>query len=464
VKKCICNCLLTVLTLLLLSIPLFSLSGNTPISLNVKTFGAQGDGSTDDTEAFASALHNLADEGGGILTVPSGTYLVADLQVGSNTTIRGVGVPRPILLKRREGSAILVLYGEIAHGTRLPVHNITIESLILRGRSLGFGFKEHIHNLIAIGVNKLVIHDVAFVAFQGDGVYLGSRLHPSEPVLHNSDVIISNNQFNGTNAQNRNGISVTDCSRCILEHNWFSDITRPNMPGAIDIEPNSNDEIIRDISVRYNTVTGTNGTSALSVALLGQSQREPFGHLVIQGNFVEHANLGILISMRQRGIGPTQHLSLEVRNNIIRAVVQPLKIDNLSGEITIADNQFSTSPAGVEARRIYASCINFLGNHFLRVGTEALGAIVVGALSSIDFEDNTFVDVGASQKRGSAIYFISGTDKIRLLNNTFSSPHHITRVAVGASSPIQFAGDTITWSGNTLQDNIQPGALSSVPH
>ncbi|MCX7765540.1 MAG: glycoside hydrolase family 55 protein, partial [Candidatus Sumerlaeia bacterium] len=48
-------------------------------SINVKDFGAIGDGKTDDTKAFQTALDTASgkDEIGGTVFVPQGTYLIA---------------------------------------------------------------------------------------------------------------------------------------------------------------------------------------------------------------------------------------------------------------------------------------------------------------------------------------------------------------------------------------------------
>ena len=44
---------------------------------NVKTYGAVGDGTTDDTAAFTAALKALADAGGGVCVVPKGIYIIS---------------------------------------------------------------------------------------------------------------------------------------------------------------------------------------------------------------------------------------------------------------------------------------------------------------------------------------------------------------------------------------------------
>jgi hypothetical protein len=45
--------------------------------VNVKTYGAVGDGVTNDTAAFNAALKSLAEAGGGVCLVPKGTYLIS---------------------------------------------------------------------------------------------------------------------------------------------------------------------------------------------------------------------------------------------------------------------------------------------------------------------------------------------------------------------------------------------------
>jgi len=52
--------------------------------VNVKSFGAAGDGVTNDTAAFNAALKSVAEAGGGVCLVPKGTYLIS----GSGITSR----------------------------------------------------------------------------------------------------------------------------------------------------------------------------------------------------------------------------------------------------------------------------------------------------------------------------------------------------------------------------------------
>jgi hypothetical protein len=56
--------------------------------LNVRDFGATGDGRTKDTAALQRALDACAAKDGGELILPAGTYLSGSLQISSHTTLR----------------------------------------------------------------------------------------------------------------------------------------------------------------------------------------------------------------------------------------------------------------------------------------------------------------------------------------------------------------------------------------
>lgn len=67
-------------------------SGDYIISnINVSDFGAKGDGQTDDTSAIKSALSAAASQGGGVVFVPAGEYVISQpLTIGNYVTLCGV--------------------------------------------------------------------------------------------------------------------------------------------------------------------------------------------------------------------------------------------------------------------------------------------------------------------------------------------------------------------------------------
>jgi hypothetical protein len=62
--------------------------GGRPLTYGVRAFGATGDGATKDTGAFQKALDTCAVNGGGLVDVPSGRYLIGSVQLGASTVLR----------------------------------------------------------------------------------------------------------------------------------------------------------------------------------------------------------------------------------------------------------------------------------------------------------------------------------------------------------------------------------------
>ncbi|MCC6442610.1 MAG: hypothetical protein IT210_04020 [Armatimonadetes bacterium] len=82
-----------------------------PLSqVNVKDYGAKGDGATDDTAAFQAAMAAVADQGGTV-TVPVGNYLIkTHLNVPNNVTLEGVW-KIPTAWTQYKGSTLLAVEG-----------------------------------------------------------------------------------------------------------------------------------------------------------------------------------------------------------------------------------------------------------------------------------------------------------------------------------------------------------------
>lgn len=82
--------LLSLFSLFTVTPPLFS-QGGTPDNVDVRAFAAKGDGKTDDTAAFQSALDAMSKAGGGTVHVPRGNYLFrGHLNVPNAVTLEGV--------------------------------------------------------------------------------------------------------------------------------------------------------------------------------------------------------------------------------------------------------------------------------------------------------------------------------------------------------------------------------------
>jgi polygalacturonase len=438
--------------------------GSSEKILNVKDFKAVGDGKTDDTAAFAGALGKLAENGGGTLLIPSGTYVVGDLNVGSGTVIKGTGSTLSVLLKRHDARSILEISSGHLADSRGVLHDIKIEYVTLRGRSIEDGFSEHTHNINVSGVAKLSVQNVRIEAFQGDGIYLGKGRQQNGQIVHNSDVRVADNSFEGANNENRNGVSLIDCSRCVFEHNVFTNVSRPSMPGAIDIEPNERDEIVRDVIIRDNTITeNKGGVGSISVVLYYKDFLTMPGHITIENNRIQDSKHGITV-LWQGGAATKQTPSLEmiIRHNFLKEIDGPMQLDGIAG-VTVDDNDFSGSRSEVMVGYdLGASGLHFINNRFERIGSNsAQGITLCGPLTDLVFEKNKFIDIGSGRQQGSAIYFARGAaTNVSFTGNTFSSPSRVTQNAIRTANGASLRRETNIWKENVLQDGVRQGTFA----
>jgi len=82
-----------------------------PLAYNVRDFGALGDGQTDDTAAFQAALQAASDAGGGLVSVPTGNYLIAGhLDIPPHVVLEGV-FRAPTARSQNHGSTLLATGG-----------------------------------------------------------------------------------------------------------------------------------------------------------------------------------------------------------------------------------------------------------------------------------------------------------------------------------------------------------------
>src|SRR5436309_594237 len=57
-------------------------------TLNVKDFGAKGDGTSKDTQALQKAIDGAEQQGGGTVVVPAGKYLIGTIHLKNNVTLQ----------------------------------------------------------------------------------------------------------------------------------------------------------------------------------------------------------------------------------------------------------------------------------------------------------------------------------------------------------------------------------------
>lgn len=80
---------------------------------DVLAFGAKGDGVTDDTDAFQKALNAAAADGGGVVRVPAGRFLIkTHLDIPMNVTLQGIWTAPSTGIPPEAGTVLLAVEGQ----------------------------------------------------------------------------------------------------------------------------------------------------------------------------------------------------------------------------------------------------------------------------------------------------------------------------------------------------------------
>ena len=98
------------------------------ITLNVKDFGAVGDGRTDDTEAFKAAIDSANINDSTTIFVPDGSYLVSKIVLKQGITLMGNGMNSKLFLKEgsKEEAFITNIIPENTHALDIHIKNLLI--------------------------------------------------------------------------------------------------------------------------------------------------------------------------------------------------------------------------------------------------------------------------------------------------------------------------------------------------
>jgi hypothetical protein len=425
---------------------------------NVKDYGAKGDGATVDTTAFQAAINAAHLVGGGEVYVPamSASYVVGDLVSYANVAIVGDGWASKI--QKATGATYILSVNPGSGGTTDPAANATniyIASLWMVGLSVSVGFSEHHHALNLNAVSDVLIENVKITAFEGDGVLLGSS-NDAATERHNERVTFRNCVFDGVNKANRNAISIIDGTDITVENCTFTRTTRSDMPGAIDIEPDSNAFArVRNIQITGNTFDDIGGFGgAINLALpLGQSAlTTPVFGISFERNHFRNGNGIVLSQFGETKTDATVGLGIRVRGNTMDTVVRGIQILGIK-DAEISDNRFrrlSAQPivGGPDAENKCLD-ITFRDNTWDRVDTTSGGGLAIYAVDRLTFDDDTFIDCGKSDGTfGYCMDFVAGTSTyVTIKNCTFLDPGSKTVVAIQKE-----AGHTFT-PGTNWQDN-----------
>jgi len=298
-----------------------------PLVVSVKTYGAKGDGVTDDTAAIQAAIEVVAGTGGTLL-VPDGTYMInailnsnKGLILRSNMTFRmSSGAVLKAITNSSPGYAILYLP---------RVTNVNVIGGTLEGdRSTHTGTLGESGMGITVATSQNVyIEGVTAKECWGDGFYIGGT-NCTNITLCN--VVADHNR--------RQGLSVVYADGVIVRNSTFKN-TQGTLPEAgIDIEPNAG-ETVANMQILGCTFLNNSGGGIQNGVAIGNRGISFIRNVVIDGNVM--VGNGFNAANGQTGGG-----GIEISNTAGHRVTNNVMRDNKNWGLRMRDEADDTTVTG----------------------------------------------------------------------------------------------------------------------
>ena len=203
-------------------------------TLNVRDWGANGDGEHDDTTAFQSAINALPSTGGTVY-VPAGTYVI--------DPARNVRLRSKMHLQLSPDAVLVAKRNDLERAYVLMVYKVS-DVEISGGRIVG-DRENHLgttgewgHGIMVRGSARVTVRDIHISKCWGDGVSIGGAMVTNAPTIPSSDVVIANVVCTGNRRQ---GLTIGCSTNVKVYDSEFSNSNGIAPACGIDIEPDSND-------------------------------------------------------------------------------------------------------------------------------------------------------------------------------------------------------------------------------
>lgn len=266
-----------------------SAAEDSPRTLNVKDYGAMGDGVTDDTASINAAAADLRD--GETLYIPAGTYL-----------LREYGEKHIILIEDKKNVQIRMEEGAILQLDTVGDNAISKENnhyiLLLRrcesstvsggtiyGDRLRYKGNLHVEHGVGIRMNdcrQITIQNVEIAYLRGDGIFMFTEIKHENGIREKCyDITID--QCHVRNCL-RNGITLSSVDGCVISNTTVHDIRGTAPESAVDIEAEYSGTINQNARIE-NCNFYNNGT--LSVSIVGPSKNISISSTVLEQKLIQ---------------------------------------------------------------------------------------------------------------------------------------------------------------------------------
>lgn len=234
-----------------------------PAVSNVMSFGATGNGTTDDTAAIQRAVTDAVANNRAVF-FPAGTYLHTSTLTFTGVSVVGAGNATVLLAKDPMNAAIIL------SGVRPSLQNLTISTASITGPG-NFSLIGKAANVLALNAAEFSVSSCTLAQGTGRvGVYVTNTV---------GGTVVSS-AFNGTGSSGDHGVYVNGASFINVQSNLFQ-----NQDVGIEIEPVGPGQPSQSIYIASNTI-GNVQYPIITAGIFDNGNT----NLAIQSNVIQMAN------------------------------------------------------------------------------------------------------------------------------------------------------------------------------
>lgn len=429
-------------------------------AINVKWFGAKGDGVSNDTQAINNALDYAYQNNYGMVFIPNGTYMVdgTDSSASGNylSTSGGIELKSGINIFMEEKAILKIITNSQTKYVLFRgygVENITIfgGNLIGDRDTHSSTTGEWGYGISLLGSNNITIDNVDVSNFWGDGLNLQVLSTAGSDPCKNITIRNVNSHNN-----RRQAMSIESGLNIFIENSSFSSTNGTNPQCGVDIEPWDKNNIVDGVT--FNNCVFKDNINAGLLVMGGAVINVNINHCDFSNNLSSGASNGQL----------TTYLATE------------------KGNITISNNIFRNSKLDgirISGGRNYNIYGNLVQQGILsRLGPDGIGSLMVnihdniivpfnnsGLFNPIDILtateiilNNNIVDY-SSYYTASSLVKILTSNRVTIVNNKFINGAVILGISQsndvdiknntihnGGIRAFQMSGTNISIIGNTV--------------
>nr|WP_247739092.1 right-handed parallel beta-helix repeat-containing protein [Bacillus sp. 165] len=285
--------------------------------VDVRDFGAVGDGVTDDTNAINNAINTLSLSRNKVLYIPAGTYLISN---SANQVAIDLKQNVSLIGESKESVKLVLASNQADTWTRMVTTrgNNTIRNLTLDGNRNGNpNGSEHMHCIFIYDADNVLVEHCNLTNAVGDGVSItGSKSIGSKNITV---------QFCHSENNKRSACVVEQVHNVKILNN-----TLISERSCIHFEPFATIELSGAVVTGNHIISTHNDPNAgYSVSLRGSGIGAPsFRNIIFENNYIDSPNVKVLIGWVDHCI---------VRNN--RFKVSGINAWYRNENLTLADNE-----------------------------------------------------------------------------------------------------------------------------